>query len=105
LLAYKPGPAAFFTDLGATAVLLDARTGTYFGLDAVATVIWRAIAASPKTADELVDEVVRTFQGAPLDRVSADVSQFLHMLAGRELIDGVTPRGCDAPAGGASRTA
>jgi hypothetical protein len=40
----RPAPDVLFTDLGEEAVLLDLKSGTYFGLNAVGSRIWQLIA-------------------------------------------------------------
>lgn len=72
--------------LGEETVLLHLVSGTYFGLDAVGTVVWeRMSAAQSVTPAELCAHVRATFSDAP-DSVEADVTTFLTELAAHDLI-------------------
>ncbi len=65
-------------------VLLDTRTGVYFGLDGVGTRIWELLDASP-TCDEIVRQLLVEYE-VDEPRLSADVTEFLHTLVTRGLV-------------------
>jgi hypothetical protein len=49
-----------FVEVSGEMVLLDPRSGVYFGLDPVGTLVWQEL-ASPRTVDELVEAVCASF--------------------------------------------
>ena len=66
-------------------VLLDIRTGAYFGIDQVGTFLWDQLEAGPVRVEELTSRVHAAFPDAP-DRVLDDVMEFLGALTERGLV-------------------
>ena len=64
--------------IGEEVVLIGLKKGTYYGLEDVAAHIWRHL-HSARTFVELVDEVVRVFDGER-DDIVRDVSEFIRAL-------------------------
>jgi PqqD family protein of HPr-rel-A system len=69
---------AAFAVLDDGAVLLNAETGRYFGLDEVATHIWSRLVEGANEP-QLVDSLVATYDVEP-GRARADVTAFLERL-------------------------
>jgi hypothetical protein len=84
--AYVPCPDAMESRLGEETVILHLGSGTYFGLDAVGTLVWEAMAGGQAaTPADLCAHVRATFSDAP-DTVEADVTAFLGQLVAHDLI-------------------
>jgi hypothetical protein len=71
-------------ELDGEAVLVDLRSGRYFGLDEVGTAIWAGLEGEA-TVESLVDRVVSEFQ-VGRDRAEKDLLALLRDLAGRGLV-------------------
>ncbi len=84
--AYVPCPDAMESRLGEETVILHLGSGTYFGLDAVGTLVWEAMAGGQTaTPASLCAHVRASFSDAP-DTVEADVTAFLQQLVAHDLI-------------------
>src|SRR5262245_3491533 len=80
----RVSPDVVFRDLEGEAVILDLASGTYFGLNAVATRVWRLLdEGRPFTA--IVDAIAEEFDAVRGD-VERDVAALLHDLQARRLI-------------------
>ncbi len=73
-----------FTDIPGETVILDARTGRYFGLDEVGSVVWRRLQA-PTTLRELITLVTDTYDVTSED-CERDLRALLHDLRATGLI-------------------
>ena len=83
---YAPSPDAMASRLGDETVILHLSRGTYFGLDAVGTIVWDALDQGDSiTASQVCAHVRSVFADAP-DSVNADVISFLTLLAENDLI-------------------
>lgn len=65
-------------------VVLDLRTSTYLSLNASGSVLWQAL-NDGATASQLADLLVDRF-GITRERAEMDVTDFLDMLRGRDLV-------------------
>jgi hypothetical protein len=74
-----------FRDLDGELVLLNLRTGVYFGLDRVGTRIWGLI-ADERSLSEIVGALTADYE-VDAETCEADVAQFVATLADNELID------------------
>ena len=68
-----------FEDLGGEAVLLNLRSGVYFGLDAVGTRMWRALRESGGT-EEAVRNLLPEFEVEEA-RLARDIEDLVGRLA------------------------
>jgi hypothetical protein len=75
-------------ELGGEAVVLNLDTGVYYGMDSVATCIWRLL-HQPRSLAELRDLVTDEFDVAS-DRCEADLVEFVASLSSHGLV-----RPCD----------
>ena len=66
------------------AVLMDAHSGTYFGLDEVGTAIWRLIREAA-TGTAIVDHLQQQF-GVSRSILITDVERFIRELHARRLL-------------------
>jgi hypothetical protein len=73
-----------FAALGDEAVLLNSRTGVYFGLDEVGTRIWTLIVEG-KTDEQIHACLVGEYD-VTADALRADLARFLDRLEERELV-------------------
>jgi len=73
-----------FREIDGEAVLLNLRTGKYFGLDKVGTVIW-GLLASRQTVRAVLEGLTERYD-APRERLETDLRRFLELLRDRELI-------------------
>jgi len=80
----RVSPDVVFRDLEGEAVILDLASGTYFGLNAVATRVWRLLDEERSFAF-IVDAVTEEFDGVRAD-VERDVAALLGDLQARRLI-------------------
>jgi hypothetical protein len=84
--SYVPCLDAMESRLGEETVILHLGSGVYFGLDAVGTLVWEAMAAGQAdTPASLCAHVRASFSDAP-DTVEADVTAFLERLVAHDLI-------------------
>jgi Coenzyme PQQ synthesis protein D (PqqD) len=74
-----------FRDLDGELVLLNLRTGVYFGLDRVGTRIWGLI-ADERSLGEIVGELTAEYE-VDAGTCEADVAQFVATLADNDLVD------------------
>lgn len=83
---YMASPDALESRLGAETVILHMDSGTYFGLDAVGTVVWKRLGQTDgMTPLDICDHVKSVFADAP-KTVEDDVMGFLEQLAEHRLI-------------------
>jgi hypothetical protein len=73
-----------FQELQGDAVLLDMKTGVYFGLDRVGTRIWQLLAEISLISD-VVDKMVEEFD-VPTQRCSSDVLDLVERLREQGLL-------------------
>ncbi|NNE24795.1 MAG: PqqD family protein [Rhizobiales bacterium] len=66
-------------------VILDLRSGIYFGLNLVGSRIWELIKQG-RTADEIAAVVVEEFD-APANEIEADVTALIGELVSRKLVE------------------
>ena len=66
-------------------VMLDLAQGRYFGLDDIASAIWRGIAAPVRVGD-LCDRLIERYDVDP-DTCRSDTLDFLHQLHGEGLLE------------------
>ena len=80
-------------DLAGEAVVLDFKSGMYYGLEEVGASIWKLI-AEPRTVGEICDALAAEYEVAP-QVCESDVIALLAELAAKGLVetrDGATPR-------------
>ena len=82
---YRLSPEAVESRLGDETVILYLGNSTYFGLDAVGTLIWEGLGEGPRTPSELCAAVRAAFDDAP-ESVESDVALFPAQLAEQGLI-------------------
>lgn len=82
----RPSDTVVWQDVpDAELVLLDPATGRYYGLNAAGGRVWRAIGSCPRTAEELVDDLVAAF-GVDRPRAADDVDRLLGALRKADLV-------------------
>lgn len=92
-------PSCVECDFGDGVVLLDLEENVYFRLNAVGTLVWRAVSAprdEPLGVDELVARVTDAFDVAE-SRCRADLDALLETMAHRRLVR-IEDRASHAPA-------
>ena len=77
-------------ELDGEAVLLDLRSGHYFGLNSTGSRVWAAL-KDGKEAEQIAEGIVEEFD-VDLDRALADTRAFIDMLFERGLIRRADPR-------------
>ena len=82
--AFSPTDDIHYQYLGEEAVLLDIRTGVYFGLDAVGTRIWDLLVQGAALGG--IVEVLGQEFDAPRDTLVRDVTSFVQTLDGKGLV-------------------
>jgi hypothetical protein len=85
-ITYKLSADTVESKLADETVILHLRSGTYFGLDAVGTVVWAALKTGAQSSADIVQAVSNAYPDAP-DTVSADVQAFLGSLLEHQLIE------------------
>jgi hypothetical protein len=81
---WKHSPDVVFRDLDGEAVILDLASGTYFGLNAVGTRVWRMI-EDGRAAAEVVETIAAEYD-ADRATIARDVNRLLDELRVRNLI-------------------
>jgi len=74
-----------FSDLGDEVAILDLKSGTYYGLDAVGARIWGLI-QEPRTVEEIHNTLISEYEVEP-HRCKLDLIMLLQDLAEQELIE------------------
>ena len=74
-----------FNDIDGEVVLLNVKTGKYFGMDAIGSRIWQLI-DEPKTLAELVQTLTKEYDVSE-SQCSKDTEVFLNRLADDELLE------------------
>jgi hypothetical protein len=74
-----------FSDLGNEVAILDLKSGTYYGLDAVGARIWGLI-QEPRTVEEIHNTLISEYEVDP-HRCKRDLIMLLQDLAEQELIE------------------
>ncbi len=72
-------------DLADEVVILDLKSGTYYGLDAVGSRIWSLI-QEPRTVSDIRDILLEEYEVA-FDRCEREILTLLQELAARRLIE------------------
>lgn len=72
-------------DLAGESVILDLKSGVYYGLDPVGARIW-ALIQEPRTVDEVRDAILREYEVEP-DRCERDLLALLEKLETEGLIE------------------
>lgn len=80
----KPSPDAFANGVGDETVLLQIKSGTYYGMDAIGTRIWAGLNEGRLPADVCRD--IAAEYEAPLDTVEGDARRFLEDLKANDII-------------------
>ena len=77
------------TDLSGGTALLDLRTGQYFTLDGVGSLVWTLL-QTPSSRTRIVDAILEEYEVAP-DECDRDVEALLGELQGAALVETVAP--------------
>jgi hypothetical protein len=86
---FRPSPDVVVREIDGEAVLLDLASGRYFGLNAVGTRAWTALAAGG-SVDEAVAAVAAEFD-APDAEIAADIAALVSELLARGLLTPAAP--------------
>ena len=70
-------------------IVLSLDSGTYFGLNATGTRVWRLIEAGVSRS-QIIEQISREFEH-PIDDVRADVDELLGALQSRGLVTAAPP--------------
>jgi hypothetical protein len=73
------------SDLGGEVAILDLKSGTYYGLDAVGARIW-SLLQEPRTVEEIRDVLVREYE-VDDERCERDLVALLQRLADEGLVE------------------
>lgn len=80
----EPGDDVIFRDLEGESVLLDLKTGLYFGLNPVGTRIWHLLEEG-KTPAQMVEGLVAEYDVSP-EQCQKDLQQLLAVLKEKGLV-------------------
>jgi len=80
----QPCDDVLFQDLSGEGVLLNLKTGVYFGLDPVGTHVWRLLQA-PTTVGQILDALTDAYD-VGRDRCLDDLGKLLAAMADNSLI-------------------
>jgi hypothetical protein len=73
------------SDLAGEAVILDFKSGVYYGLNEVGASIWNLI-QEPKTVNEIRDAILEEYEVEP-EQCDRDLKELLKQLADKGLIE------------------
>ena len=79
------------TDLSGGTALLDLRTGQYFTLDGVGSLVWTLL-QTPSSRTRIVDAILEEYEVAP-DECDRDVEALLGELQTAALVETIAPAG------------
>lgn len=80
-----PAPDQISCDLNGEAVILNLKSGVYYGLDEVGARVWKLI-EEPRTLHEIRDELVQEYDVSP-EQCEADVRGLLARMLDEGLIE------------------
>ncbi len=80
-----PSPSVLTQQAGDDLVLVHARTGSAFRLNATGRILWERLAQGGATQPELVDALAAVFD-QPRERLEADVDTLVRELLESELV-------------------
>jgi hypothetical protein len=80
-------PAAVYAALDDGAVLLNTDSGVYFGLDPVGSRIWELVGGPGGVAEADIVHQLTTEYAVDVERLQADVHDFLTLLEARGLLE------------------
>ncbi|MEJ5364712.1 MAG: PqqD family protein [Desulfosoma sp.] len=72
------------TDLQGETVILDLKSGVYYGLDAIGTEVWRMI-QKPRSVKSILEALLNKYEVAP-DRCEMDLVSLLEDLHANNLV-------------------
>ena len=72
-------------DLAGEEVILDLKSGVYYGLDVVGARIWRLV-QQPRSLSDITDAVMSEFE-VGYDECKADLLEFLTTMIGHGLVE------------------
>lgn len=81
--------SALATTVDGEAVVLETDSGTYFGLNEVATIVWDAL-EEPSTVDDVRDAVLEEYD-VDAEQVERDVRDVLSKMEAKGLVDAEAP--------------
>ncbi len=84
-VAYQGSPGSYVCRPGRWAVLLDLKSGQYYGLNEVGTYIWSLIDA-PRTVADIVAAMAEEFD-VSREQLNLDVMNFLQQMEEQKLIE------------------
>jgi chromosome condensin MukBEF MukE localization factor len=84
---FAPNPTVVCAELDGEAILLDAQSGIYFGLDAVGTDIWRLLERGADSR-QIVEELLADYD-VERERLVGDVNTFIEHLRRQGLVAAV----------------
>lgn len=76
---------AVSNDLDGEVIILNMKTGQYFGLDEIGKEIWNLV-QSPRKPDEIIEHILETYDVDP-DRCENDILRLLQAMANEGLIE------------------
>lgn len=82
---FRQNGAIFSTPLGDEIALLSVQRGRYYGLNPMASEIWKRL-ANPLSMGELTGSMIRDYRGDP-QRIEAEVEELLRRLTEEGLIE------------------
>jgi hypothetical protein len=72
-------------ELAEEAIILNLQAGVYYGLNSVASFIWKQLQGQPRTLAQLRDAIVETYDVSP-ERCEQDLQLLLEKMAKEGLI-------------------
>lgn len=82
---FVANPDQLSCNLSNEVVILNIRNNTYYGLNEVGAVIWKALKERPRTQQELCARVVQEFD-VPLEKCASDVAALISELVKSGLV-------------------
>ena len=92
-----PSPTVVFQALEDGAVLFAPESETYFGLNAVGTLVWQHLPPVLLTRDSLCRAIAARFPEVPIGTIEADVEELLESLTREGLVQATAAGGADDP--------
>lgn len=89
--SYAPSPDAMFQRIGDEAVILDVRSGQYFGLNAIGALTWQLLSEGC-TVEGAARRVVEQYDAEP-EAVLSDVQSLVTELLRHGLLVSLGPSG------------
>ena len=89
-MSFRPRPTVLFQEVSEGAVLFSTSDEVYFGLNATAALVWRALMAQPRDVPELARLMATSYPEVPVSELEAHAAELVSDFVANGLLEAVT---------------